>query len=262
MSIEGRRNPPHASPSVTRFALLLHGIFVKPVRRIRHDRMEGVVSLPRQPIEAVRVKESSSSEGHRLAPMTDLRKLPLPPSALAVPRAVNPALLPHEQSRGVEPQVRPQRGLGRGPDEPGHAFFDLLERGASVTVTALGEWRPGRVREDSDRGPGPSDGSLDVWTFFVYGRHVWLRRGQIARKIFLPRSGAQPSACNGCKSSWLLIVSDDDLVRVPLFGQEELAVVGKLLFARVTRDEGEEVRRAAVALGPQDATKPLGLFLA
>jgi len=72
-----------------------------------------------------------------------------------------------------------------------------------------------------------------------------------------------PAEKNGRATSWILpILGDDDLEEVTLLGKEQLAVVGKLLFPGVPRDKGEEVRAAAVAFGTQDATQPLGFFLA
>ena len=38
-------------------------------------------------------------------------------------------------------------------------------------------------------------------------------------------------------------------------------MVGELLFASIARDQREEVRRTAIALGPQDASEPLCFLL-
>ena len=56
-------------------------------------------------------------------------------------------------------------------------------------------------------------------------------------------------------------IDDDHSVRVTLLGEEKFAMVGELFLLGVARDEGKEVRRAAVTLGPQDAAEPLGLLL-
>src|SRR3712207_7912929 len=42
-----------------------------------------------------------------------------------------------------------------------------------------------------------------------------------------------------------------DLVAVPLFGEEQLAVVGEVLLPGVARDQGVEVRHLAAGLGPR-----------
>ena len=54
----------------------------------------------------------------------------------------------------------------------------------------------------------------------------------------------------------------DDLVGVALLGQEPLAAGGELLVVGVAGDDGEEVGRPAVGLGPQDAPQPLRFLLA
>ena len=54
----------------------------------------------------------------------------------------------------------------------------------------------------------------------------------------------------------------DDVVAVALLGQEQLAVGGEVLVARLAGDQRVEVRQRAVRLGAQDAPEALGLFLA
>ena len=48
---------------------------------------------------------------------------------------------------------------------------------------------------------------------------------------------------------------------IALLGQEELAIGGEVLVARVAGHQRVEVRQQAVALGAQDAAQALGLFL-
>ena len=57
-------------------------------------------------------------------------------------------------------------------------------------------------------------------------------------------------------------IDQSHLVGVHLFGQEELAVMGKLLLAGVARDRGEEMSHAPIPLWPEDPPKPLRLLLA
>src|SRR5207249_7204167 len=54
----------------------------------------------------------------------------------------------------------------------------------------------------------------------------------------------------------------DNFVAIALFGEEELAVVGKIHFARVTSDERVEVRWLRTVLGTKNSTEPLRLLLA
>src|SRR2546428_764494 len=69
-------------------------------------------------------------------------------------------------------------------------------------------------------------------------------------------SGTLPSHRSGvCQLSDGLEVLD--LVAVALLGQEELAVVGKLLIHCVVAHERVEVRLAAIRLGAEDASEAL-----
>lgn len=53
------------------------------------------------------------------------------------------------------------------------------------------------------------------------------------------------------------LVDVDDLILVPLLGQEKLAVDGEFLVVGVARDQGVKVGAVAVGLGPEDASEPL-----
>src|SRR5215217_8315792 len=53
----------------------------------------------------------------------------------------------------------------------------------------------------------------------------------------------------------------DDRVRVALLGEEALSVGGVLAVEGVAADHREEVRLAAVGLGPEHPAQPLGLLL-
>ena len=53
----------------------------------------------------------------------------------------------------------------------------------------------------------------------------------------------------------------DDPIPVPLLGEEALAVLGKVGVYGVARDDGVEVRGAAIGLWAQYATESLCFFL-
>ena len=57
-------------------------------------------------------------------------------------------------------------------------------------------------------------------------------------------------------------IDQSHLVGVTLFGQEELAVMGKLTLAGVARDRGDDMSHAPIPLWPEDPPKPLRLLLA
>ena len=67
MTVERRRNPPHAALGLAELGLLLRRIFVQSVRRIGDDRMETIVLLLPQPVEAIRVAQRRLSKTERLA---------------------------------------------------------------------------------------------------------------------------------------------------------------------------------------------------
>lgn len=73
-----------------------------------------------------------------------------------------------------------------------------------------------------------------------------------------PRAPSRKPSSVTCQQ----LVRVDDPVRVPLLGQEPLAVRREVLVDGVARDDRVEPRLVPVGLRPQDAPEPLRLLLA
>ncbi len=68
MTIKRGWNPPNAAFAIAKFGLLFRRILVQSIRRVRDDRVNGVVFPPPDPVEAIRMVENSSSHLDRLSP--------------------------------------------------------------------------------------------------------------------------------------------------------------------------------------------------
>ena len=69
MSIERRRNPPHAAFALAQLSLLLRRVLVQSVRRVRDNRVNSVVSLPPDPVEAISMVQDRPANANRLPPL-------------------------------------------------------------------------------------------------------------------------------------------------------------------------------------------------
>ena len=118
--------------------------------------------------------------------------------------------------------------------------------GAPSVTVRIAEPPPGEAAE-------VHFGRLGVWPDPATGsrRHVYglLVTLAFSRYAFLWVAASDP-------------IDQSHLVGVHLFGQEELAVMSKLLLAGVARDRGEEMSHARIPLWPEDPPKPLRLLLA
>ena len=105
----------------------------------------------------------------------------------------------------------------------------------------------------------------------------FLRNSGVRTSVDAPLTRLEPrDRCEGAPAGSLPGVGDEsalvceesvelirihDPVAVALLGEEQLAVGGEVLIARVARDHGVERRLLAALLGAEDPTEALGLFL-
>jgi len=77
VSIKRRRNSPHPAFAVAELGLLFGRILVQSIRRVRDNRVDGVVFLSADPIKAIRVVENCLADTKRFPPWLRGRGLPL-----------------------------------------------------------------------------------------------------------------------------------------------------------------------------------------
>ncbi len=80
MTIKRRWNPPHAAFAQAQLGLLLRRVLVQSIRRVRDHCMNGVVLLPPDPIEAIRMVKNGPSNVDGLPPLLRGQRLPRYPS--------------------------------------------------------------------------------------------------------------------------------------------------------------------------------------
>ena len=127
MSIERWGNPPDPAFAVAEFGLLFRCILMQPIRRICDNRMERVVFLLRDPVEAIRMMENRPANTDRLSPRLVGRESSLYPSPACRAHGVEASSRPHEQAGRVQAQIKSNRGGGGDSDYLAHPFFDLLD---------------------------------------------------------------------------------------------------------------------------------------
>lgn len=107
MAVKRWWQTPYATLADTKFPLLLVGIFVHSIGRVRYDGMHGMGRLLIKPGETIIVIQSSPFETKRLFRLFHKRQEPLSRARLNCFRAVHASGFTYKKFRRVKSQVRP-----------------------------------------------------------------------------------------------------------------------------------------------------------
>ena len=106
MAVEGWRHPPNPALPIAKLRLLFGRIFMEAVGGIRHDRVNAVLLLPLQPIEAVGMVEDRVIETERISPRRLVEEILLNPAeGLSIDR-IQTSAFTNKQLWRVQAEIR------------------------------------------------------------------------------------------------------------------------------------------------------------